>query len=395
MTMKLVLTGVRVLDLSRVLAGPWATQLLADLGAEVIKIEQPGKGDDTRAWGPPFAPSSRLGEMPLSTYFLCANRGKKSVTVDIRTSEGQSIIRKLARHSDVFVENFKVGGLAAYGLDYENIRVVRPDIIYCSITGFGQAGAMRYLPGYDLIVQAMGGLMSITGPAEGEAGSGSTRSGVAVADLFTGMYAATAILGALYGRKTSGVGQYIDLALLDVQIAMLANHATAALVTGQPPKRTGNAHTTIVPYQSFCAADGEIIVTAGNDGQFSRLCKVLSISELAADSRFATNAARVANRDQLTPMLARIFLTRDRAYWTSELRAAGIPCGPIQTVLEALDEPQIRSRGMVRDSNPPGIACPIHYSGAGTTHPSPPPYLGQHTDEILDFLKAIGSSDHV
>ncbi|RMF08286.1 MAG: CoA transferase, partial [Alphaproteobacteria bacterium] len=278
-----MLKGVRVLDLSRVLAGPWATQLLADLGAEVIKVEQPGRGDDTRRWGPPFVEPKRKGAQPVATYYLAANRGKKSVTIDLRAPEGRDLVLALARKSDVLVENFKVGGLAAYGLDYASVREVRPDIVYCSITGFGQTGALRKLPGYDLVVQAMGGLMSVTGPAEGEPGSGPTRVGVAVADLFTGMYASSAILGALLGRTRTGEGQHIDLALMDAQVAMLANLATAALATGVAPRRTGNAHTAIAPYQPFAVADGELVVAVGNDTQFASLCAVLGLPDLATD----------------------------------------------------------------------------------------------------------------
>ncbi len=324
-----LLKGIRVLDLSRVLAGPWATQLLADLGAEVIKIEQPGRGDDTRRWGPPFVAPARDGADALATYYLSANRGKKSVTVDIRSAQGRDLLLSLARKCDVFVENFKVGGLKVYGLDYASVKAVRPDIVYCSITGFGQTGDLRTLPGYDLVVQAMGGLMSVTGPAEGEPGSAPTRVGVAVADLFTGMYASSAILGALFGRTRTGEGRYIDLALLDVEVAMLANLATAALATGSAPRRTGNAHTTIVPYQPFVVADGEMIIAVGNDSQFANLCEVLDLPALAEDPAFATNAARVENRDRLIPQLAKVLLTRTRAEWTEALRAKGVPCGPI------------------------------------------------------------------
>ena len=389
-----MLEGIRVLDLSRVLAGPWATQLLADLGAEVIKVEQPGRGDDTRRWGPPFVKPEENGQEPLATYYLCANRGKKSITIDIRSVEGRDLVVKLARQSDVFIENFKVGGLKAYGLDYESVRKAAPNIIYCSITGFGQTGDLRTLPGYDLVVQAMGGLMSVTGPADGDPGSAPTRSGVAVADLFTGLYAANAVQAALVNRQKTGKGAYIDMALLDAQVAMLANLSTAALATGQAPQRSGNAHTTIVPYQPFVAADGEIVVAVGNDTQFARFCDILGLPELATDDQFSTNAARVQNRDLLIPKIAAAMLTRTRAEWTEALRARGVPCGPIQDVAEALNDPQVRGRGMVQNLDKPGfgplslVGCPIHYADSPTTSPLPPPTLGEHTDQVLqDILK--------
>lgn len=389
-----LLKGVRVLDLSRVLAGPWATQLLADLGADVIKVEQPGRGDDTRRWGPPFVEANEevageSGQDPLATYYLAANRGKKSITIDIRSPEGRQLVLDLAARSDVFIENFKVGGLAAHGLDYHAVRAVNPRIIYCSITGYGQTGALKNLPGYDLVAQAMGGLMSVTGPAENEPGSTPTRSGVAVADLFTGLYASNAILGALLNRTESDKGRHIDMALLDSQVAMLANLATAALATGRPPRRTGNAHTTIVPYQPFAVADGELVVAVGNDTQFAKLCMVLGLPDLPGDAAFATNAARVTNRDRLIPILARAFLDRSRAEWTEALRSEGVPCGPIQDVVEALNDPQVRDRGMVREFYKPGyppltlVACPIHYGDTDTTSPLPPPGVGEHTAEIL------------
>jgi crotonobetainyl-CoA:carnitine CoA-transferase CaiB-like acyl-CoA transferase len=387
-----MLEGIRVLDLSRVLAGPWATQLLADLGAEVIKVEQPGRGDDTRRWGPPFVEAEGEDQAALATYYLCANRGKKSITIDIRSAQGRELVIELARQSDVFIENFKVGGLKAYGLDYESVRTVAPNIIYCSITGFGQTGELRSLPGYDLVVQAMGGLMSVTGPAEGEPGSAPTRSGVAVADLFTGMYAANAIQAALINRQTTGKGAYIDMALLDTQVAMLANLSTAALATGRSPRRTGNAHSTIAPYQPFVAADGEIVVAVGNDTQFARFCEILGLSELAADEKFSTNAVRVQNRDLLIPKIAAVMLTRTRAEWTDALRTQGVPCGPIQDIVEALNDPQVRERGMVQKVDRPGfgplslVSCPIRYNDSATTNLLPPPFLGEHTDEVLQEI---------
>ena len=333
------LDGLRVLDLSRVLAGPWATQLLADLGADVTKVERPDGGDDTRAWGPPFAADG------TSAYFLSANRGKRSVTLDLADPAGQRAVRELAAAADVLVENFKVDGLARYGLDYPTLSAENPRLIYCSITGFGQTGPDRHRPGYDFMIQGMGGLMSLTGEPDGEP----QKVGVAITDLMTGMYAVSAILAATLERERSGLGQHIDLALFDVQLATLANQAMNYLVGGVAPTRMGNAHPNIVPYQSFGTADGFVIVTVGNDGQFARYVAALGVPELAADARFATNADRVRNRATLVPLLAERMRGRTTAKWVALLDASGVPCGPVNTVAEAFAEPQAVARGMVTE----------------------------------------------
>lgn len=386
------LAGVRVLDLTRVLAGPWSTQVLADLGADVIKVERPGSGDDTRGWGPPFLRDAAGNETAESAYFLCANRNKRSLTVDISTDDGQAIIRRLAMQSDVLVENFKVGDMARYGLDAATLRAANPRLVYCSITGFGQDGPYAQRAGYDFAVQGLGGLMSITGAAEGEP----QKVGVAVADLFTGLYATVAILAALRHRDATGEGQVIDMALLDAQVAMLANLGSHYLVGGDVPPRQGNAHASIVPYQVFVVADGHIIVAVGNDRQFARLCDLLDEPALATDARFTTNAERVRCRDVLVPMLQAHFLQRDRRAWLSLLEAAGIPCGPVNDLADVFADPQVRARGMVVEAPHPHagtlplVGSPIRLSATPVESPRAPPLLGQHTDDVL---REAGYSD--
>lgn len=386
------LAGVRVLDLTRVLAGPWSTQVLADLGADVIKVERPGSGDDTRGWGPPFLRDAAGNETAESAYFLCANRNKRSLTVDISTDDGQAIIRRLAMQSDVLVENFKVGDMARYGLDAATLRAANPRLVYCSITGFGQDGPYAQRAGYDFAVQGFGGLMSVTGAAEDEP----QKVGVAVADLFTGLYATVAILAALRHRDATGEGQVIDMALLDAQVAMLANLGSHYLVGGDVPPRQGNAHANIVPYQVFVVADGHIIVAVGNDRQFARLCDLLDEPALAADARFTTNAERVRCRDVLVPMLQAHFLQRDRRAWLSLLEAAGIPCGPVNDLADVFADPQVRARGMVFEAPHPHagtlplVGSPIRLSATPVESPRAPPLLGQHTDDVL---REAGYSD--
>jgi len=376
------LAGIKVLDLSRVLAGPWAGQLLADLGAEVLKVERPGAGDDTRQWAPPSLPDG------TAAYFLCANRGKRSVTVDITKPEGQEIVRALARDADVVIENYKVGGLKKYGLDYDSLSQLNPRLVYCSITGFGQDGPYAELPGYDYIVQGMSGLMSITGPANGEP----HKVGVAVTDLFTGIYASNAILAAIIARQTSGKGQYIDMALFDCALASLANINMNWLIGQQVPPRLGNAHANIVPYQVFACADGHFILACGNDKQFRAVCQLIGLPTLADDERFASNPQRVKHRDSLVPVLAEAFLAQPREQWLKQLDAAGVPCGPINTVDEAFNDPQIRHRGMeihLQDSvgqNVPLVGCPIKLSGTPVEYNQAPPKLGEHTDDVLRAL---------
>ena len=377
------LSGIKVLDLTRVLAGPWTGQLLADLGAEVIKVERPGSGDDTRQWAPPSLPDG------TAAYYLAANRGKQSLTVDITQPAGQAIVRQLAAEADVLLENYKVGGLKKYGLDYDSLRALNPGLVYCSITGFGQTGPYAELPGYDYIVQGMSGLMSITGPADGEP----HKVGVAVTDLFTGLYAANAVQAALLSRYRTGEGQHIDMALFDCSLAMLANVNMNWLVGGEVPPRLGNAHPNIVPYQVFrTAGDSHFILACGNDKQFRAICELIGLPQLAADERFASNPQRVRHRDLLVPQLAEAFLTRGRDEWLKLLDAAGVPCGPINTVDEAFADPQIRFREMelhlkdAQGQDVPQVACPIKMSGTPPRYDAPPPKLGQHTDSVLSAL---------
>jgi crotonobetainyl-CoA:carnitine CoA-transferase CaiB-like acyl-CoA transferase len=383
------LSHLRVLDLSRVLAGPTAGQILADLGAEVIKVERPGRGDDTRHWGPPWLRDAAGRDTAESAYYLSANRGKKSVAIDITCAEGQRLVRELAARSDVLLENFKVGGLARYGLDYDALARINPGLIYCSITGFGQGGPYAQRPGYDFLIQAMGGLMSVTGEPDGSPGGGPQKVGVALADVMTGLYAGIGVLAALAHREHTGEGQHIDLALLDVQVASLANQAMNYLVSGRTPERLGNAHPNIVPYQSFAAADGHFIVAVGNDDQFQRLCAALERESWGSDPRFTTNAARVTHRDALVPMLSEIFAAGSRSEWLRRLEAAGVACGPINTVDQVFADPQVRHRGMRADlPHPqagvaPTVGSPFKLSRTPVQLGDAAPTLGQHTDEVL------------
>ena len=388
------LEDVRVLDLSRVLAGPWAGQLLADLGADVIKVERPGIGDDTRAWGPPYLKDEFGRDTGEAAYFLCANRNKRSVTIDMAHPEGQALIRRLALQADVLLENFKLGGLKQYGLDYASLAPLNPRLVYCSITGFGQTGPYAARPGYDFLIQGMGGLMSITGRAEGEEGAGPQKVGVALTDIMTGLYATIAVQAALAERERSGRGQHIDLALLDVQIACLANQASNYLAGHVIPQRMGNAHPNIVPYQDFPTADGNMILTVGNDGQFAKLCAVAGHPEWASDGRFATNPQRVANRAVLIPLLRKVTVTRSTDDWIEVLEAAGVPCGPINRLDQVFADEHVLSRAMrIEMLHPSGgkvplVANPIRLSDSPVVYSGAPPLLGQHTDEVLsDWLE--------
>ncbi len=398
----LPLRGVRVLDLSRVLAGPWCTQTLADLGAEVIKVERPPSpgssgGDDTRGWGPPFLKGSDGNDTAEAAYYLGANRNKRSITVDIARPEGQALIRRIALQSDVFVENYKVGDMERYGLHAAGLLALNPRLVYCSITGFGQTGPYRERAGYDYAVQGMGGLMSVTGPSRAEiaddaSGGGPQKVGVAVADLFTGMYASTAILAALRHRDLTGEGQAIDMALLDTQVAMLANLGANYLTSGVVPQRMGNAHQNIVPYQVFEVADGHMIVAVGNDGQFVKFCEVAGQPELARDARFAINADRVRHRATLVPLLAAFMKTRARADWLGALEAAKVPCGPINDLADVFADPQVLAREMTVEMPHPLsgsvrlVASPIKFSATPVQYRRPPPLLGEHTAQILAEL---------
>ncbi|PZO52321.1 MAG: CoA transferase [Alphaproteobacteria bacterium] len=390
---KAALAGVRVLDLSRVLAGPWATQILGDLGAEVIKIEKPGVGDDTRSWGPPFTttPDGKQGD---AAYYLAANRNKQSVSIDFAKPVGTELVRKLAPHCHILVENFKTGGLAKYGLDYESVKAINPSLVYCSITGFGQTGPYAKRPGYDYMIQAMGGLMSLTGEPAGEP----MKSAVAVADLFTGMYAVTAILAALRHAERTGEGQHIDVSLLDCQVAMLANLGMNYLVSGEEPQRLGNAHASIAPYQVFATSDGHVVLAVGNDGQFADFCAAAGLN-LADDPRFAHNPARIANRTELTSAIAAAMSQRTTAYWIAALEQAGVPCGPINALPQVFADPHVIARGAVhtmkRDDGADVrlTANPIRMSA---TPPDPrlaPPLLGQHTDAVLSTVLQLDEQE--
>lgn len=391
------LAGIRVLDLSRVLAGPWCTQTLADLGASVIKIERPGSGDDTRSWGPPFLKDSEGHDTAEAAYYLGTNRNKQSVTCDIAQAAGQELIRELVKHCHVFVENFKVGDMARYGLDYHSLKSLNPALVYCSITGFGQTGPYRERAGYDYAVQGMGGLMSVTGERD-DLGGGPQKVGVAVADLFTGMYASVAILAALRHAESTGEGQQVDMSLLDTQVAMLANLGANYLVSGKVPGRAGNAHQNIVPYQVFevaPAADGHtdhLILAVGNDNQYAKFCDVAGRPEIATDPRFARNQDRVRNRDVLVPVLEEIMKGRTKSDWLSALEAAKVPCGAINNLDEVFSDPHVNQRGMVTQWDHPLqpllrlVASPIKLSATPVRTTLPPPLLGQHTDEVLRDL---------
>ncbi|RZF26705.1 CoA transferase [Paraburkholderia sp. UYCP14C] len=389
------LAGVRVLDLSRVLAGPWAGQLLADLGADVVKVERPGAGDDTRAWGPPWLNDADGHSTGESAYYLSANRNKRSVTIDIGSADGQSLVRRLARKADIVLENFKVGGLAQYGLDYASLKAVNPRLVYCSITGFGQTGPYAARAGYDFLIQGMGGLMSLTGLPDGTEGGGPLKVGVALTDIMTGLYATVAVLAALKRRESSGEGQHIDLALLDVQIACLANQAANYLVGGVVPQRMGNAHPNIVPYQEFPTADGYMIVAVGNDGQFANLCKTLGKPEWSSDERFVTNPQRVKHRSELIALIHGMTVQRTTDEWIAAMEAAGVPCGPINTLDRVFADPHVQARGTRIEMPHPFandvalVANPIRLSESPVQYRNAPPTLGQHTEEVLsDWLAA-------
>ena len=391
------LSHVRVLDLSRVLAGPWASQTLGDLGAEVIKVERPGTGDDTRLWGPPFLKDRDGKDTRDSAYYLCANRNKKSIAVDFTKPAGQQIVRDLAKTCDVVIENFKVGSLAQYGLDYAALKEINPRLVYCSITGFGQTGPYAHRAGYDFLMQGMGGLMSITGRADGEEGAGPVKVGVALTDILTGLYASTAILAALQSREVTGEGQHIDLALLDVQVACLANQSMNHLY-GQTPKRMGNAHPNTVPYQDFPTADGYMILAIGNDSQFAALCKASGKPEWAQDPRFKTNTARVRNRATLIPEMRQVTATRPTREWIALFEKVGVPCGPINTIADVFADPQVQSRGTaIRMTHPaageiPLVANPIRLSGTPVQYRMAPPQLGQDTQQVLAEVLGLPTS---
>ncbi len=383
------LAGIRVLDLSRVLAGPWCSQLLADLGADVIKIERPDTGDDTRSWGPPYLKDSNGQPTRDAAYFLCTNRNKRSVTVDIAKPEGQALIKRLATQADVVLENFKVGGLKQYGLDYDSLAALNPRLVYCSITGFGQTGPYAPRAGYDFLIQGMGGLMGITGRSDDETGAGPQKVGVALTDIMTGLYATVAVQAALAERASSGQGQHIDMALLDVQVAALANQASGYLAGGAVPRRMGNAHPSIVPYQDFPTADGDMILAIGNDGQFARFCAAAGRPEWATDPRFAANPQRVANRGELIPLMRQTTILRTTADWIAALESRSVPCGPINRIDQVFADPQVQARGLRIDlphpeaGQVPLVANPIKLSATPVTYRHAPPTLGQHTEQAL------------
>ncbi len=391
------LSHVRVLDLTRVLAGPWATQLLADMGAEVIKIERPKTGDDTRSWGPPFLKDADGRDTAESSYFLSANRAKKSVTVDIATADGQELIRQFAATSDIVIENYKVGTLARYGLAYPQLSALNPQLIYCSLTGFGQSGPYAPLPGYDFVFQGMGGLMSITGLPDDLPGGGPVKCGIAISDILAGMYAAVAVLAALEHRHISGRGQYIDLALFDCVVGLNSYQALNYFLSGKTPQRMGNAHTNMVPYQAFACRDGHVIVAVGNDSQFVNFCKVIERPDLSADSRFATAAQRVRHRDELIPLIARIMVERTMQGWIDRMEASNVPCGPIYDIAQVFEDPQVVERGMKLSlAHPLGVAAPslanpVRFSDTPIRYEHPPPMLGQHTDEMLAGLLGMSN----
>ncbi len=393
------LSHIRALDLSRVLAGPWCGQNLADLGAEVIKIERPEKGDDSRAFGPPWLKDRSGRDTKESAYFASTNRGKKSVTVNLSKPDGQDIVRNLARQSDVLIENYKVGDLARYGLGYDDLRKLNPRLVYASVTGFGQTGPYRERPGYDFMIQGMGGVMSITGERDDLPGGGPQRVGIPIADIMTGMYATIAICAALAHRERSGAGQHLDLALLDTQVGILANQGMNYLATGEVPGRIGNAHPNIVPYQPFKTRDGDVILACGNDNLFNKFCDVAGCQHLARDGRFATNSRRVENREAITSLLAQIFAQRTTQEWCDALEAAGVPNGPINDLKQVFEEPQVVARGMrIELEHPlsgkvPLITSPMKFSGTPLEHKVPPPTLGQHTEDVLREVLKMSDGD--
>jgi crotonobetainyl-CoA:carnitine CoA-transferase CaiB-like acyl-CoA transferase len=383
------LSNLRILDLSRILAGPWCSQNLADLGAEVIKVERPGKGDDTRAWGPPWIRDASGADTTNSTYYAAANRGKKSVTIDIASVDGQSLIKELASKSDVLIENYKVGDLKRYGLDYDSLRLLNPQLVYCSITGYGQDGPSAHKPGYDFVFQAMGGLMSVTGEQDNRPGGGPQKAGVAIADVMTGMYATIAILAALNHRVISGTGQYIDMALIDCIVALGGNQVTGYFASGNVPHRYGNSHASLVPYQVFVVADGEVVVAVGNDVQWQQFCDAIERPDLAADDRWRLVSGRITGRTELVPELARTLLQRSQAEWIVRLEAHGVPCGPINDYQQVFKDPQVQHRGLRIDmSQPDGstvstIASPLRLMSTPAAYTLPPPQLGDSTDFVL------------
>ncbi|WP_206072631.1 CaiB/BaiF CoA transferase family protein [Pseudomonas viridiflava] len=395
------LSHIRVLDLSRVLAGPWAGQILADLGADVIKVERPVCGDDTRSWGPPFLKDEAGQNTTEAAYYLSANRNKQSVTIDFTRPEGQRLVRELVAKSDIVIENFKVDGLAAYGLDYASLKAVNPKLIYCSITGFGQTGPYAKRAGYDFMIQGLGGLMSLTGRPDGDEGGGPVKVGVALTDILTGLYSTTAILAALAHRDQSGVGQYIDMALLDVQVACLANQAMNYLTTGVAPKRLGNAHPNIVPYQDFPTADGDFILTVGNDSQFRKFAEVAGQSQWATDPRFLTNKLRVANRSELIPLIRQATVFKTTAQWVDELEAAGVPCGPVNDLAQVFADPQVLARGLALElphalgGQVAQVASPIRLSETPVEYRRAPPLLGEHTSQVLQELLGMSGDEVV
>lgn len=383
------LEGIRVLDLSRILAGPWCTQNLADLGADVIKVERPQTGDDTRHWGPPYLKDGAGNDTAEAAYYLSANRNKRSLEADIATPEGAALIRELVVHSDILVENFKVGGLRKYGLDYDSLKTINPRLIYCSVTGFGQDGPCAQLPGYDFMIQGLGGLMSITGERDDLPGGGPQKAGVAVTDIITGMYATVAVLAAIQERHRSGLGQHLDIALLDCHVAMLANQNSNYFTSGKAPQRAGNAHQNVVPYQVFAASDGHLIVATGNESQYRAYCHAIGAPELGDDPRFATNRLRVTNRDELVALLTDIMKQGPRDEWIRKLEAVGVPCGPINSIEQTFDHPQVKARGLRRElphplgGTAPVTASPLRFSASPVTYRKAPPMLGEHTQEIL------------
>ncbi|GEP12317.1 CaiB/BaiF CoA transferase family protein [Methylobacterium gnaphalii] len=393
------LVGYRVLDLSRILAGPWVGQLLSDFGAEVWKIERPGTGDDTRQWGPPYLRRDDESDTTESAYFLSANRGKRSVCVDISTPEGSRIVRELARRADVLVENFKVGDMKRYGLDYESLRGINPQIVYCSITGYGQTGPMKDVPGYDMAIQAIGGLMSLTGESDERPGGGPQKVGVPIVDILTGMYSTTAIIAALLHGSKTGIGQHIDMSLLDVQVGVLANQNLNYLTTGLPPKRYGNAHPNIAPYQVFVTKDGSMVLAVGNDNQFRKFCTAAGISELSFDVRFRTNTDRIKNRGALVSLLESCFAARTTDWWLSVLEPIGVPCAPINTLDKVFSHPQVQHRKLQIDlphasgATAPLVANPVKFSNTTIEYTTSPPLRGEGTAEILRSVLGYSFED--